>query len=256
MLWLCWIGCAVDVERVETTFTSEAAGDTYDIQVLTPPGHDGIGLPLLVFRDGDYLGRHDGDLAARYDEGLELMVVAIAYQGFSNGLFGGLKQETKDRRLRDITPRPVEGFEGTGQAAAFETFVVDELVPWAIDEHGASADPGDHATFGYSAFGASVAHGLITRPAAFGTFCMGSPSLSVDDRVLFEMFDAVQPSSLAGHAVITYGDREDAINTDAADDFATALQAVDGVTVDQQVFAGKNHHGAMRPAFEACLDAL
>lgn len=104
-----------------------------------------------------------------------MLVVGIGYP------VGGLI-DTVAIRVRDLTPSIDEAFTGefmggtpSGGGPAFVRFVERELKPWV--EARFAADPNDATFFGHSFGGLFGAHVLLTRPALFQRYILGSPSV-------------------------------------------------------------------------------
>ncbi len=115
-------------------------------------------------------------------------------------------------RTRDLTPT-VDGSRLSDSqpeammagADAFLAFLRDELSPWLAGRHG--ADPADSTFLGYSLGGLFATHVLLTAPAAFRRYAIGSPSLWWDERVAFatEAAYAVANDDLAGRVHFSVG---------------------------------------------------
>jgi len=92
-------------------------------------------------------------------------------------------------RARDFTPSVAVGGSYPdpamlGGADRFLAFLRDELKPWAHDRYG--ADPDDSTYFGDSLGGLFATYALLSEPAAFQRYGIGSPSYWWDDKMMFE----------------------------------------------------------------------
>jgi predicted alpha/beta superfamily hydrolase len=110
-----------------------------------------------------------------------LLVVGIGYRVATT-------EETFEPRARDFTPT----FDASevdadpamrGGAAAFLAFIRDELKPWVHERYG--VDPDNSAFFGDSYGALFAAYALLTEPATFRGYGLGSPSLDWDHEVMF-----------------------------------------------------------------------
>jgi predicted alpha/beta superfamily hydrolase len=113
-----------------------------------------------------------------------LLVVGVGYRST-------IITEILDRRCRDFTPTVGSGDSGdsrdtamAGGASGFLAFIRDELKPWVRDRYG--VDPDDSAFFGNSLGGLFATYALLSEPATFRRYGIGSPSLWWDKNVLFE----------------------------------------------------------------------
>lgn len=91
-------------------------------------------------------------------------------------------------RARDFTPSvPLgPGFEDAsmmGGADRFIAFLHDELKPWVRERFG--VDPDDSMFFGHSLGGMFAAYALLSHPATFRRYGIGSPSLWWDAGSIF-----------------------------------------------------------------------
>lgn len=112
-----------------------------------------------------------------------MLVVGVGYPAAS------VIADTVGIRVRDLTPSVVEGFDGSGGADAFRSFIADELMPWLSDRHPGAT--GRTTFFGHSLGGLFGAHVMLTRPATFDRYILSSPSLWWDrHRILDEVTTA------------------------------------------------------------------
>jgi predicted alpha/beta superfamily hydrolase len=110
-----------------------------------------------------------------------LLVVGVGYRTT-------VLAEVWNLRARDFTPSVAlgPGFEDAammGGADRFIAFVHDELKPWVRERFG--VDPDDSMFFGDSLGGLFATHVLLSEPATFRRYGIGSPSLWWDAGSLF-----------------------------------------------------------------------
>lgn len=113
-------------------------------------------------------------------------------------------------RARDFTPNAdlAGGYPdatGLGGADRFLSFIRDELKPWLRERYG--ADPDDSTYFGYSLGGLFATHALLSEPATFRRYAIGSPSLWWDKELMFrrEAEYAEAHDDLAARVVFSIG---------------------------------------------------
>ncbi len=110
-----------------------------------------------------------------------LLVVGIGYRA-------GTIEENFDLRCRDFTPSVdlTSGFTDAammGGAGRFLAFIADELKPWTRERYG--ADPDDCAYFGHSLGALFATYVLLSEPATFRRYGIGSPSYWWDNEMMF-----------------------------------------------------------------------
>jgi predicted alpha/beta superfamily hydrolase len=117
-----------------------------------------------------------------------LLVIGIGYRVGAIG-------QTLTHRQRDFTPSedrrfpPPEGeLPQMGGATHFLDFLRHELEPW-VEGHYDTA-PGDTTLFGHSLGGLFATWVMLTEPAAFRRYLIGSPSLWWDDDLIFRHEEA------------------------------------------------------------------
>jgi uncharacterized protein len=111
-----------------------------------------------------------------------ILIVGIGYRD-------ALKQEASARRTRDFTPTvdPASNYlpaDMTGGAARFLAFIRDELQPWVRTHY--EVDPDDSAYIGHSFGGLFGLYVLLSEPAIFKRYGIGSPALTWDNYVIFD----------------------------------------------------------------------
>lgn len=188
---------------------SEHAGDEFKILI----GHCGSAEPdppLVVFL---------GDPWASFGTAVEvirllrltavvppLLVVGVGYRTTD-------MDEIEVLRTRDFTPTidssdELAGRAAMGGASSFLAFIRDELKPWLREGYG--VDPDDSMFFGDSFGGLFATYVLLSEPATFRRYGIGSPSLYWDKGVMFEREAeyAKAHDDLLAKVFFSVGDRE------------------------------------------------
>jgi predicted alpha/beta superfamily hydrolase len=182
--------------------TSEMVDDEFKIFV----GHCGTKgehrVPVLYLTDANGYFGGAVDIVRSMQLGFHLpplLVVGIGYRS------GGISDVIAPR-TRDLTPTRDAGFakvfpgqEAMGGAGALLQFIEKELKPWVADRY--DVDHENATYFGHSFGGLFGTYVLLTAPAAFRRYIIGSPSLWWDRGVMFE-YKALSagPVSPARHA--------------------------------------------------------
>jgi uncharacterized protein len=191
---------------------SEHVGDEFKIFV----GHCGAPGPepraVLYVGDGNGLFASAVDIVRLMQLSAHLpplLVVGIGYR------MAGI-DETVLVRTRDFTPTSDSRFARwfpdptmMGGAANFLAFIRDELKPWIHSHY--RVDPGDAAYFGHSLGGLFATYVLLTEPATFRRYGIGSPSLWWHDDMMFsyEQRYADEHDDLAAKVFFSVGAFED-----------------------------------------------
>lgn len=162
---------------------SECVGDEFKLFVghcgqrdKTPPVAVFLGDPAISFGSAvDIVRPMEFHLPP-------ILIVGIGYRD-------ALKQEAPARRTRDFTPTADPACDDLpadmmGGAAHFLAFIRDELQPWVRTHY--KVDPDDSAYIGHSFGGLFGLYVLLSEPATFGRYGIGSPSLPWDNYVMFE----------------------------------------------------------------------
>jgi predicted alpha/beta superfamily hydrolase len=170
-----------------------------------------------------------------------LLIVGIGYRA------GGIA-DTIARRTRDLTPTRDAGFAGLfpdqeamGGARALLQFISRELKPWVLERY--DVDHENATYFGHSLGGLFGVHVLLTAPAEFRRYIIGSPSLWWDRGAMFG-YEALSASrdSLAGRA------------SAAREARPARLDGDDPMVVYLGVGANETHEGRQREAVNMPAD--
>jgi uncharacterized protein len=164
---------------------SEHVGDEFKVLVglcgsceSAPPPVVFLGDPCFQFGTAVEMTR----LLSLVEHLPALLVVGVGYRTTAIA-------EILDLRSRDFTP--TVDLAGTAKdpamtagAGRFLAFLRDELKPWVGDRYG--VDPDDSAFFGDSYGGLFATYVLLSEPATFRRYGIGSPSFWWDGKVMFE----------------------------------------------------------------------
>ncbi len=167
--------------------TSEMVHDEFKIFV----GHCGTTgeqrVPVLYLTDANGYFGGAVDIVRSMQLGRHLpplLVVGIGYRA------GGI-DDTMEPRTRDLTPTWDAGFArlfpdhgAMGGAGALLQFIDKELKPWVVGRYDVDHDNATY--FGHSFGGLFGIYVLLTAPAVFRRYIIGSPSLWWDRGTMFE----------------------------------------------------------------------
>lgn len=157
-----------------------------------------------------------------------------------------------------------EMLEAGGGAAAFLSFLVDELRPRLQAEY---RFDDDHGLVGFSAGGHFVAYTLLSRPTAFGRYLADSPPLSGCEGLLFELEAdyAASHNDLAATVFFGAGEAELADPYIAANDVVGSmtrmtqqllLRGYPSLTLTSRLYPGQTHGSAASYALSEGLRTL
>jgi predicted alpha/beta superfamily hydrolase len=181
---------------------SDAVGDDFKIFV----GHCGTetaeAVAVLYLTDANGFFGAAVDIIRLMQLARHLPPLLVVGIGYPAGALG----DTIAVRTRDLTPTEDAAFAElfpeqsvTGGAGSFFQFIESELKLWVADRF--HLEPDDSAYFGHSFGGLFGTYVLLTAPAAFGRYILGSPSLWWDHGA---MFDYGPPPAAAGRPSVVY----------------------------------------------------
>jgi predicted alpha/beta superfamily hydrolase len=150
------------------------------VPAMVPPGAT---IPVLYVVDGDFLFGMAAEIARAISSVAAFPPFYVVGIGYDATYLDFLK-----RRTADLSP-PISaeaaaamgsvgamiGSDRNGGADAFLTFLADTLKPEIAARYPETG--GEQILFGHSLGGLFAAHALLTRPDAFTSFIIGSPSL-------------------------------------------------------------------------------
>jgi predicted alpha/beta superfamily hydrolase len=167
--------------------TSEMVNDEFKIFV----GHCGTKgehrVPVLYLTDANGYFGGAVDIVRSMQLGIHLPPLLIVGIGYRAGGIGDVMAP----RTRDLTPTWDSTFarlypdqQAMGGAGALLQFIEQELKPWVADRYDVDHDNATY--FGHSFGGLFGVYVLLTAPAAFRRYIIGSPSVWWDDGAMFE----------------------------------------------------------------------
>lgn len=191
---------------------SEHVGDEFKIFV----GHCGVSDPtppaVLYVGDANGMFASAVDIVRFMQLSAQLPPMLVVGIGYRLGVVG----ETIQVRTRDLTPTSDASYTEIfpdqtmmGGAPRFLAFIRDELQPWVRSRY--RIDAVDSAFFGHSLGGLFATHVLLTEPATFRRYGIGSPSLWWDDDMMFgyEARYAATHDDLPAKVFFAVGEYED-----------------------------------------------
>jgi predicted alpha/beta superfamily hydrolase len=159
--------------------TSSEIGQTYDLLVRLPDDYatSGKSYPVLYVLDGwhfpflAFLANNN-----LYSEKMRpVIMVNLSYPDGINPMVP---------RARDFTPTKTDQEPNSGAAAAFLTFLADQVIPYI--DHNYRTLPSDRGLLGHSYGGLFALYALEQRPALFQRIVAASPVVEWDHRLLFQ----------------------------------------------------------------------
>jgi predicted alpha/beta superfamily hydrolase len=174
-------------------------------------------------------------------------------------------RESFTRRNADLTPVRNEAEEQamekqhkrptpTGDAGNFLKFIQGELVPMVEKEY--RADPSRRILMGHSYGGLFAVFALFEAPDLFGSWIIGSPTLSYGNRFTFQQEEAFarRHRNLPANVFLYAGDEESINDTTLTDTIrlAAILQGrnYEGFSLLKNVFLDQNHCEVVVPGFQ------
>jgi predicted alpha/beta superfamily hydrolase len=157
---------------------SEAVGDEFKIFVGHCGNTERAQCPALYVGDANGMFASAVDTIRFMQLSAHLPPMLVVGVGYRMGGIAG----TEVVRARDFTPthdplfaRVFPQHTMIGGADRFLSFIGDELQPWVRERY--DIDPADTAFFGHSMGGLFATYVLLTAPATFAKYGIGSPSL-------------------------------------------------------------------------------
>ena len=198
-----------------------------------------------------------------YGEMRDVIVVGVGYPGAASF------PATMARRTRDYTPtdegwyvatyvdaKGIDGYAGEGRAAAFLTFLSDELMPF-VEQRFRTTE--ERSITGYSFGGLFALYALFTRPGLFKRYLVCSPSIWWGGGMIAD----VEGAYAAAHADLpawlwmATGSEEGDDVTVAMLDLAATLSGREypSLVVTASLLAGEEHLSAFPPFISRALRA-
>jgi enterochelin esterase-like enzyme len=151
----------------ERTISSKVLGENRLIIIYLPPDHEALhllGLPVVYLADGSVVREY-----ARFVEPLMRAgkVPQFIMVGIESGNYLGDPNEEYDASL-DMRAREYIPTEGDDRFALHERFVIEEVLPWAEENFGASDKREQRIVHGFSNGGVFAAAMGLRNPNVFG----------------------------------------------------------------------------------------
>jgi len=164
---------------------SEHVGDEFKVLIGHCLSSESAPMPVVFVSDAGLLFGTAVDmirLLNLYERLPTLLVVGVGYRVTDNNMI-------LDLRSRDFTPTVDSRYAADdpatmGGAGRFLAFLRDELKPWVREQY--RVDPDDSTFFGDSLGGLFATYVLLSEPATFRRYGIGSPSLRWDNELMFE----------------------------------------------------------------------
>jgi predicted alpha/beta superfamily hydrolase len=231
----------------QRSITSREIGQMFDLLVRLPDDYatSGESYPVLYVLDGwhfpflAFLANNN-----HYSEKMRpVIMVNLSYPAGVNPMVP---------RARDFTPtNVVEREANSGGAPAFLKFLADEVIPYVDKTY--RTIPTDRGLLGHSYGGLFALYALVERPGLFQRIVAASPTVTWDNRYLFDRVRA----TLKKFATPVRLDLSaaDANDVSGVPDFAKLLDEMDtGKLVHRfTIYPGQNHNSIRTLSFPAGL---
>ena len=257
--------------------TSEVSGREYQISVALPQDYSDSTktYPVLYALDANgQLGTvvETARLLRLGGQLPQLLIVGIGYP------VGGRQVNAGPHRIIDLFPTlipewieavkpnwpgPLPSYD-SGKAPLFLRFLREELFPTIELEY--RADPSDRALYGHSAGGWFGVYALLHGEGAFQRIIAGSPSLWWDNKMMFQLEEAIaeEGRTLSARIFLSVGDEEGDEAFPGTDCFCMVSnlerlvevferRAYDGLVWRHHVFQGENHQSVVPPTISRGL---
>lgn len=162
------------------TIRSAIVGQDYVLHVSLPGGYASGSkkYPVVYLMDSQWdFPLLTAIYGEQYYDGFvpELIIVGVTW--------GGANPRPDSLRARDYTPTHQDQLPQSGGAAAFLSFMKNELFPFV--EANYRADPNDRALAGCSFGGLFTLFALFTEPGLFRRYIAASPAFEWDNEVIY-----------------------------------------------------------------------
>lgn len=161
---------------------SKETNATYQISVYMPPTYTDLKkkFPLMIVTDANQgfgMAQTTVDLLILGREIPNLIIVGIGYP--NSGIL-----EWARNRFRDMTPTHVEGYDPSGSADKFVSFIRNELFPYVESNY--RIDTTNRCFWGGSLGGLLGSHIILEYPGLFNHYIIGSPSYWWDNKEIIK----------------------------------------------------------------------
>jgi len=261
------------------TVASKNTGQEYRISISLPASYHhkpNTSFPTIYVVDGNLLFEIVTGIARMMQQGKvipEVVVVSIGYP--LEGFYGDDFRQFFVRRAKDFTSVVDKQYERslgdlfkiqhmeieTGGAEHFLKFITKELT--SMIEAGYRVSSVDKTLLGHSTGGHFVLYTLLHQPQAFQRYVVGSPSLGIGQRVLFNMESeyAKQHKELPVKLFIGIGEEEEHSSFSPAGYLDTIVsvsdyyrfaaimddRGYDGLKFSKKLFEGYGHTDVVGP---------
>jgi hypothetical protein len=242
------------------TLRMESSGRDYDLYISLPASYGksgGQSYPVVFVTDAPYafpIVRNIGSFVSRHEGNLsEFILVGLGYAKGDTPVQSRNRDYTPTDRKKGKTS-PADGVYGG--AEAYRRFVASQVFPFVARTY--RADMHRKVLIGHSYGGLFGLHTLLTDPAMFDHYVLGSPSLWFGERHMFgvESAYAARKQDLPAHVLLMIGAYE-AMRPQSRDprysqegDMVRDVQAFErqlkshrypGLTVRSEVVNGEDH---------------
>jgi len=189
---------------------SEHTQHEYKIYIHLPMSYSGSGTdyPVVYQMDADIGFGAAAEMCMLMpvrQENPEVILVGVAY--------GAYPGQEGNHRTRDLTPTNVADYPTSGEAEAFFSFLIDELIPTIDSLY--RTKPDDLTLSGASLSGLFSLYVLFKHPGVFLRYKISSPSVWWDNDVIFRFEEkyAQRYSDMPAKVFISTGDMEGIVDS-------------------------------------------
>lgn len=171
------------------------------------------------------------------------------YDGFIPGIitvgitWGGKDASPDKLRARDFTPTSISGIQNSGKAAAFLSFIKNELIPFIESKYRTKKD--DRALMGSSFGGLFTLYALFHETDLFKRYVLTSPSILYDNSVTYnyEKAFAAKQQDLPVRLFMAHGEAEG--NVDVFQKWVDHLKSRNykGLEMQTRILENTGHSG-------------
>jgi predicted alpha/beta superfamily hydrolase len=157
--------------------------------------------PVIYLTDANYTFQIVSG-ATRYPMNIKTMQEAIIV-----GISYAKGSKNDSSRVRDYTPSIDKSWQQqTGGALQHIRFIEEDVIRYMEENY--RADPKDRTFIGNSLGGLLGTYILLTKPALFKNYILGSPSYWFDNKFIFRLEKTINPKKINANVFIAIGERE------------------------------------------------